>query len=371
ITTIVVNTSANQIGRQTWAGNGLVRTFNQYDTLGRATAVQHVRDAVSYVYQIAYGYPQNPSTSGPGTVVVSSAFPDGEVVGYTFDAGDAQHAVTATLPGGSAQTIVSSVVRNVRGQTTQLALGDGTEQDHTYNDSSELRLNQIRSFVNANGTTLQNYTYSFDPSGNVTGVTDNVSTSLGATYTYDSLGQLISMVSGGTTYSYGYDNLGNLTTKEGASQTYAGTGRGPHALATAGGLTYNYDANGNMSSRSDGLAIAWNAENMPVQVSGGAATSTTQKFFLGESLWKKVQGSTATYYRSSMLRPTGQHRNYYRTFSERSPERALKFYPNAHLASPTLVPDSSGACVHTAAYIPFGSDRSGFVSCGTFTPPYQ
>src|SRR5262249_13125268 len=162
-------------------------------------------------------------------------------VRYTFDAGDAHQSITATLPGGSAQTIVSSVVRNVRGQTTQLALGDGTEQDHVYNDSSDLRLNQIRSFVNANGTTLQNYTYSFDANGNVTAVSDNLTSSLSATYVYDSLSQLTSMTSGGTTYSYGYDNLGNLTTKEGASQTYGGTGlRGPHALATAANLTYSY-----------------------------------------------------------------------------------------------------------------------------------
>src|SRR5215813_3439627 len=59
ITTIVINVTANQIGRQTWMGNGLMRTFNQYDALGRATAAQHVLDAVSYVYQSAYGYPQN------------------------------------------------------------------------------------------------------------------------------------------------------------------------------------------------------------------------------------------------------------------------------------------------------------------------
>src|SRR5262249_46437527 len=242
---------------------------------------------------------------------------------YTYDVGDAQKSITATVASSSAQTIVSSVVRNVRGQTTQLALGDGTEQDHAYNDASDLRLNQIRSFVNANGTTLQNYTYGFDANGNVTAVSDNLTTSLSATYSYDSLGQLISMVSGGTTYSYGYDNIGNLTTKEGLPQTYAGTGRGPHALATAATLTYSYDANGNVSSRSDGLAIVWNAENMPVQVSGGAATSTTQKYFLGESLWKKVQGSTATYYLPSLRVENGQYRKYYGGFAERSPDGSL------------------------------------------------
>src|SRR5262249_22204177 len=104
---------------------------------------------------------------------------------------------------------------------------------------------------------------------------------------------------------------------------------------------------------------------------GGAATSTTQKYFSGESLWKKVQGSTATYYLPSLRVENGQYRKYYGSFAERSPDGSLKYYHNDHLGSSVLVTDASGACVHSAAYMPYGSDRSGVVSCGTFTPPYQ
>src|SRR5262249_47045623 len=104
---------------------------------------------------------------------------------------------------------------------------------------------------------------------------------------------------------------------------------------------------------------------------GGAATSTTQKYFSGESLWKKVQGSTATYYLPSLRVENGQYRKYYGSFAERSPDGSLKYYHNDHLGSSVLVTDASGACVHSSAYMPYGSDRSGVVSCGTFTPPYQ
>jgi hypothetical protein len=43
-------------------------------------------------------------------------------------------------------------------------------------------------------------------------------------------------------------------------------------LTRDGTYTYGYDANGNVTSRSDHLAIAWNAENMPIQMSGGPLT---------------------------------------------------------------------------------------------------
>src|SRR5262249_26527989 len=49
----------------------------------------------------------------------------------------------------------------------------------------------------------------------------------------------------------------------------------------------------------------------------------------------------------------------------------LKYYHNDHLGSSVLVTDASGTCVHSAAYMPYGSDRPNVVSCGTFTPPYQ
>ena len=77
-------------------------------------------------------------------------------------------------------------------------------------------------------------------------------------YGYDSLDR----VSGGH-WTYGYDQLGNLINKEGATQTYFSSGASsvhPHALCSVGGTscttgtTYAYDANGNLTLRSDGLA---------------------------------------------------------------------------------------------------------------------
>src|SRR5262249_27321427 len=130
---------------------------------------------------------------------------------------------------------------------------------------------------------------------------------------------------------------------------------------------------------SDGLTMQWNAENMPVKVSGGAATVATSKSFLGESLWKKVQGSTTTYYLPGLRIENGAVRKFFGKFAERDPNDAscsastssgcLKFYQNDHLGSAVLVTNAAGTVVERGSYKPYGENRTTSVS--TFTPTYQ
>jgi YD repeat-containing protein len=180
--------AANQIGQLTHAGNGMYRTFNVYDAQGRATHTQHVMDDWSYTYATTYGYPQGQGVSGAGTVVTHQTFPDGEHVDYTYDAGDQQQQITTTPAGGSPQPVVKSVLRNARGQITQVTYGNDVSQFHTYNDASDLRLHQISTGTNGN---LQSYTYTYDANGNLTSLTDGADSSQSITnLTYDSLNQL-------------------------------------------------------------------------------------------------------------------------------------------------------------------------------------
>src|SRR5262249_42218381 len=147
--------------------------------------------------------------------------------------------------------------------------------------------------------------YAFDAKLNVTAVRDNLDSTKSWTYGYDSADRLASAGQNGIVYAYAYDHSGNLISKEGTAQHFFPSGAGsvhPHALCSTGGsscttgVVYGYDADGNLTSRSDGLNASWNAENMVTRESGGAATSTTQRWFLGESVWKKLQGSNTYYY---------------------------------------------------------------------------
>ena len=361
---IAVDIASNQTGRLTSAGNGLYRKWNQYDVMGRPSAVQHIIGDESYLYTSTFGYPRSDvAAAGPGTVLTAQTFPDGETASYGYDKSGAMKTIS-TYAAGKTSVVVSNIKRNVRGQTVEVDYGNGAEQFHTYDDTTDLRLAQI--YTTLNGTPQQ-YTYGFDANGNVTSVSD-INGDATATYQYDSVDWLT-----GGTFSFTYDNIGNLTKKDNNSQSYFPSGASsvhPHALSSAAGLTYTYDANGNLSSRSDGLQVTWNPDNMPIKVTGGAATTTTNKYFFGELLVKKVQGSTTTYYLPSLRVENGLARKYFAMFAERDPsDNTLKFYHNDHLGSATLVSDSTGKIVRRAAYKPYGEDR--VVPVATFTPKYQ
>ena len=127
-----------------------------YDALGRSTGTIHKLDGTNYIFRTAYGYPQNPGTPGLGTVPVSQTFPDSERVDYTYDVAGAQQSIKTTPFNGSQQTIISSVLRNARGQTTQVVYGNNAVSTNSYN-ASNLRLTEIKTVVGA--TTLQDYLY--------------------------------------------------------------------------------------------------------------------------------------------------------------------------------------------------------------------
>jgi len=99
--------------------------------------------------------------------------------------------------------------------------------------------------------------------------------------------------------------------------------------------------------------------------------TTTTKSFVGEAMWKKVQGATTTLYLPSMrIEGAGLVRKSYGTFAERDTDGTLKFYHGDHLGSSTLVTNASGAVVHRQAYKPYGEDLVA-AAPGNFTPKYQ
>jgi hypothetical protein len=262
-------------------------------------------------------------------------FPDAEVVSYKYDSAGGQQEVSA---GGD--VIVQRVQRNAKGQTTSVELGNGVKSEHRYDDGGDLRLRQIVSTHRPSGRVLQAYDYDFDGVGNVRQILDycNPDTDecpcdptpgascapnrLSRAFDYDEMDRLVGvrapdgMSIAGLPRSYAYDAIDNLTQKGGASQTYGAEGK-PHAVASAAGVSHRYDANGNLISTSAGLSLTWNAMNMPVlTVKNG---QRVRKDFVGESVWKKVEEDTTTYYLPSMRIENGRVRKYYGGYAERDP----------------------------------------------------
>jgi RHS repeat-associated protein len=391
-----LDTRSNQIGRVTCMGNARVRRCFEYDPLGRATRTLHSLEGQAFLYQTDYGYPQNPTTTtGPGTVPLSMSFPaapgaaSGEVVRYGYDAAGGQRTVTTQLPGLPAQDVVRDIRRNARGQTTRLAYGNGVERTYAYNEASDLRLRQVQTRTYT-GAVIQENNYTFDRNGNVLELRQGAPgfEHLSASYTYDSLDQLVTMTGDGKLRQYRHDAVGNLiegdlTGKEPPEvqvQEYGGPGRGPHALArvhkNGSVVEYSYDPNGNVvciGPCATGTRLTWNAENMATEARQGGVVKN-RKLFLGESVWKKEEGALTTLYLPDLMVETenGQTRlrKYFGAFAERSAEDAeLRFYHPDHLGSSTVMTDQAQSVARWIAYMPYGADRR--EPGGSFTPRRQ
>jgi len=348
------------VGKLTSVRSGAGATYFEYDAIGRSVRTQYVRDHQIYALGQSYGYPQDP-TGAPGSVVVASTFPSasdftrpGETVRYRFDAGDRLVAISSTPEGGSAQDVVSDITFNARGQRISVRYGNGVVTAYSYNDGGDLRLHE--STTRLGGVTLQDFVYGYDESDNVTSIDDAVHAALSSTNGYDSLDQLVRW----NAAPYDYDASGNLTLLEGVAQGYGGSGRGPHALATAGGVSYGYDLDGNLTSASEGLTLTWDAQNRPVQATKGGASIA--RVYLDDALISRNEVSAASqtlvHYLPSLRVENGRLRTYYGDFAERAPDGTLTWHGRDHLASTTLGTRVDGSVAYQIAYSPYGRERA-------------
>ncbi|WP_445357512.1 FG-GAP-like repeat-containing protein [Microbulbifer sp. ANSA002] len=148
--------------------------------------------------------------------------------------------------------------QTARGQLKEQLLGNGATTSYSYEGSTGRLLNQTSSVLGTFG--IQNITYQWDTLGNLSSRhNQSGSKNLRESFCYDSLNRLIKTHIGSSNYNCSslssanqdvrYNAIGNITYKAGVgSYVYGENGAGPHAVTTAGGVRYNYDANGNMTS---------------------------------------------------------------------------------------------------------------------------
>ncbi len=197
------------------------------------------------------------------------------------------------VTGGIAGTVYQQITGiNARGQVESEVYGNGVVQTNVY-DAPMGYLDNAS--VTRSGVTHQVYDYSFDLVGNVTnryisfGVIS--SANMAETFTYDNLhrvtGRTVTQAFGmtgnlGMTEAYDYDANGNLKSKTGVGHYQYNVSGKPNRLAGvwqnsnfSGTKYYNfvYDDNGNVTN--DGKrSFAYNAFDKPSLVTQGTETTT-------------------------------------------------------------------------------------------------
>ena len=170
---------------------------------------------------------------------------------------------------------------DARGNVTAETLGNGVKRTHAFDGRTGRPLG-IESAKSSKGD-LQDLSYEWDALGNLKSrASGEGASALREAFAYDKLNRLEShRVGSRAVQSIAYDGYGNIRSRTGVG-TYAygadsgGSGR-PHAVASvtkAGStVTHAHDANGSLTSSSDGRTIAYAAFGKAASISRGGHSS--------------------------------------------------------------------------------------------------
>jgi RHS repeat-associated protein len=216
------------------------------------------------------------------------------------------------------------------------------------------------------GASVANLSYTWDPIGNVT-----QGDAANQTYSYDDLNRL--HTDAPTSFTIDYDPLGNIKDKTDIG-AYTYDPSLPHAVASAGGMTYSYDANGNTTKirGSDYRNYTWTADNALSNVkdvtsrnqvafeygadgelvsqtaSWGAFYNQSQTtIYLGDGLEEAGSGNLGTTTNDYILAPTGPVAMVVHSPSQAD---AVQYLAKDNLGSVVAVTDDKGSVIQSYAY---------------------
>ena len=232
-----------------------------YDSLGRPSATATTIDGITYTQSVTYDPAGRPEVL---------TYPSGFAVRNVYNA---RGYLASVAEDGGATVFWRAEAVNAEGQVTREAFGNGAVTTNAF-DPRTGRIDSIT--TDLAGAVIQDLAYDFDKLGNLKQRADRRQDRT-EDFLYDGLNRLTSATlvdtapGGGTlaTTAYTYDALGNLKTKSDVG-TYVYGGAGPHAVSEAGGKTYAYDANGNLTERRAGgaaeLTLAYASFDKPTLI---------------------------------------------------------------------------------------------------------
>ena len=244
---------------------------------------------------------------------------------------------------------------------------------YTYNPATG-RIATLLTQQLSNGTptaTYQNLTYQqFDGKGNLKTLVDTLN-SITHAYAYDNIDRLLTATGTGNNpyaQSYTYDPIGNITYKSDVGSYSYNYSNQPHAVQSAGNITLQYDADGNMTQRAvsggDTLVISYNQDNMVTGITKNGSSYVSYTYDgRGRRIRKQnlFTGSTTLYFgqRYEVRNGVGVIHLFagsQKVASIRSDGYEQYYHPD-HLGSASVITDASGNQQETIQYYPFGTYR--------------
>ncbi len=308
---------------------GSTTYYYAYDSMGRMTSVYVLSVAFATIY-----YYQNDN-------IKSVTYGNTLSANYTYDRMSRTSTITLKTPGGKPTTLLSLMYNYYKTGTIASVTGSSTT-----NTGASVNLNE---------------SYAYDPLERLT----NASLTNGATtsrlyYHYDNIGNVLTSNISGINLNSTYNSVNELTT------------------STSGGTTYSYDKDGNLFIRNQ---TAWPAAvysygwNVPGQLTSFYKNGTAQAYYAYDGMGRRVEskeGSTTTFYAylgtetlQELVTSSGTYNEYVYAagmrIAELSPgsSSATSYYHEDVLGSTRLITDSKGNVLFSDNYQPFGQDNSG------------
>ena len=360
------------VGRLTGISGPAGIVHYSYDARGNVTFEHHVMSSVTY--DSSYAYDGNND-------VIEMVYPSGRVVTYARDnLGRVTSVTTKENATASTETVLSAISWRPFGPASSLSFGNGLTQTLGYDLDGQLTDIQTTD----GGTAIQDLHLAYDAAGNITDVTDNLTSSQSESFDYDVMNRLTDATGAYGDLEYGYDFVGNRTQRvvngsPTVTQAYSYDTASNHLLSVSDGATmrsFGYSAAGNVTSdiTSGGLSfgLAYNDNNRLESVTqAGAALASYVYDAYERRVIKSVSGSSP-YTRHFHYDQSGQLiaesdatgaviREYIWLGSlpialvDHSGGTATLYFIHAdHLGAPQKVSDASKVVVWSGQFEPFG-----------------
>ncbi|RLQ21318.1 hypothetical protein DWB85_13530 [Seongchinamella sediminis] len=320
------------------------------------------------VYSVAYSY-DGFGRVATETYPASVAEPGGLVVEYEYSPVGMLEAVQS--PGGG--TVYYQLLdTDAAGRVTSEWLGDGSTVTQAYAGQSS-RITSQHSAIGV--TTLQEFAYTYDGSGNMLSRSD-VRQSLTEAFTFDNLDRMTSaQVGSHPIVNYDFDAMGSMTEKSDIGNPYLYNATPQHAVSEilSGGSsihTFGYDANGNMDVVDGSPMITWSSYNKPTQISSGGITYAFD-YGTDRKRYQKTRNGVATHYVGGSFEATdsaGQGADHFRHYIRANGKVVMireddngtvseRYVHRDHLGSVTALTDDLGSVVERFSYDAWGMRR--------------